>query len=61
MQLNIIIPLINERNRAGQNWPSNAETAMDVANINNHVIGTPISRNNQLYCFKEGHIIGPFI
>lgn len=61
IQLNITIPLIKERNRAGQNWPLNAETAEAVANMNIHVIGTPIKRNTQLYCFSEGQTIGPFI
>ena len=56
----IMIPVTNDKKRAGQNCPSNASTAVAVARINNHVIGTPNTINAQRYCFANGHMIGPF-
>ena len=45
--VNIMMPETNETNRAGQNSPSNALTAVCVASMNSHVTGIPSNINNR--------------
>ena len=56
---NTTIPDTNDTNLAGQNSPANECTAVLVASMNNHVIGTPNSINTQRYVFANGQSIGP--
>ena len=53
------IPAQNEMKRPGQNNPSNPLTTVSVANMNNHVIGTPNRISAHFHVLAQGHIRGP--